>query len=87
MEVYNSTPHFFTGKTPSEHSFKRIFSEQIPGLHYFSKQFLSDEDVRQRDIIEKEKGNQYTDKMCHAKESNLSCGEKVYIKNMVKKIS
>nr|CAH7727552.1 unnamed protein product [Callosobruchus chinensis] len=81
--MYNSTPHAITGKTPSELFFRRQFRDKIPGLE-IQIQSPIDDDVKERDKIEKEKGKQYSDRKRNAKESDIQIGDKVYVKNTIK---
>lgn len=82
--MYNSTPHSTTGKTPSELFFRRQFRDKIPSL-LIPSQFINDDEMKDKDKIEKEKGKQYSDRKRGARESDIQIGDKVYVKNMVKR--
>lgn len=81
--MYNSTPHSTTGKTPSELFFRRQFRDKIPSL-LIPSQFVNDDEIKDKDKIEKEKGKQYSDRKRGARKSDIQIGDKVYVKNMVK---
>lgn len=59
--MYNSTPHTTTEKTPSELFFRRQFRDKLPSVQY-SDSMPTDEEIKDRDQIEKEKGMEYSDK-------------------------
>lgn len=77
--MYNSTPHSVTGKSPSELFFRRQFRDKIPSIVDMENQ-----EVRDRDKIQKEKGKRYSDLKRKASESTISEGDKVYTENMIK---
>nr|CAH7749769.1 unnamed protein product [Callosobruchus chinensis] len=77
--MYNSTPHSTTGKTPSELFFGRNSRDKI--LHFVSTQNWTDEgDIRDKDKTQKERGRKYGDKKRKAVTSDLTEGDKVYVK-------
>ncbi|XP_049880106.1 uncharacterized protein K02A2.6-like [Pectinophora gossypiella] len=83
LMMYNSTPHSVTGKTPSELFFKRINRDKIPMLKDVN--FKEDDlEVRDRDKLQKERGKEYGDRKRRAENSELTEGDKVYIKEMEK---
>nr|CAH7764304.1 unnamed protein product [Callosobruchus chinensis] len=59
------------------------FRDKIPGLE-IQIQLPIDDDFKERDKIEKEKGKQYSDRKRNAKESDIQIGDKVYVKNTIK---
>lgn len=59
--MYNSTPHSTTGKSPSELFFGRQNRDKIPSLDKIDCSG-NDDEVRDRDRIQKEKGKEYGDK-------------------------
>ncbi|KAJ0176070.1 hypothetical protein K1T71_008244 [Dendrolimus kikuchii] len=81
--MYNSTPHSVTGKSPSELFFRRQNRDKIPSIDRLENKEV-DEEVRDRDKTQKEKGKEYADKRRGAVKSGLSEGDKVYIRNMEK---
>ncbi|XP_030747091.1 uncharacterized protein K02A2.6-like [Sitophilus oryzae] len=83
LTMYNSTPHTVTGKSPSELFFKRTFRDKIPNIKDTEYSIIN-EDVRDRDQMEKEKGRDYANRKRRAKETELEGGTKVYVKNLVK---
>lgn len=83
LVMYNSTPHSVTGKSPSELFFKRQFRDKIPMLCDINRQ-VEDSDVRDRDREKKQSGKDYTDKKRNTKECDLTPGDKVYLKNIIK---
>lgn len=82
MIMYNSTPHSVTGKTPSELFFRRHFRDKLPMLQDMS--YTEDQEVRDRDRQQKEKGKEYTDKKRQASNCELVEGDKVYVKSMTR---
>ena len=74
--AYRTTPHSVTNLTPAEMMFGRKLRTKLP--EFVSKQV--DEEVRDRDKIQKSKNKEYLDKKRNAKESNLEVGDSVLIK-------
>lgn len=83
LMMYNSTPHSVTGTSPSELFFKRRFRDKIPFAPDVENKLI-DSDVRDRDMLMKEKGKEYGDRKRRATDSNLEIGEKVMLKNITK---
>lgn len=83
LMMYNSTPHSVTGKTPSELFFKRQNRDKIPSLEGIYNK-IDDTEVRDRDRAQKEKGKEYGDRKRKAVDSDISQGDKVYLKTMEK---
>lgn len=77
-ETYNSTPHTVTGKQPFEMLNGRAAKLLIPSL---KDDVRFDEEVRDRDKIEKMKGKIYADKRRHAKDGDLEVGDVVMLRN------
>lgn len=77
--MYRSTPHSTTQRTPSELMFGRTIVDKLP---HINEPIVVDEELRDRDKIEKEKGKQYADKRRHAQESTINVGETVWLKRM-----
>lgn len=83
LMMYNSTPHSTTGKTPSELFFRRQFRDKIPSS--LDTENTLDEETKDRDQIQKEKGKIYADARRHATDkANLEIGDKVYQENFTK---
>lgn len=80
--MYRSTPHSTTQRTPSELMFGRTIVDKLPRMN---ESIMVDEELRDRDKIEKEKGKQYTDKRRHAQESTIEAGEIVWLKRLTNK--
>lgn len=78
--MYRSTPHSTTHRTPSELMFGRTIVDKLP---HMNESIVIDEEFRDRDKIEKEKGKQYADKRRHAQESTIEAGEMVWLKRLV----
>lgn len=79
--MYRATPHSTTLKTPSELLFGRNIRDKIPSIH---QPIETDEEVRDRDLMEKEKGRIYADKRRGAKITDISIGDKVLVKRQAK---
>lgn len=82
MIMYNSTPHSVTGKTPAELFFRRKFRDKLPMIQDMT--YTEDQEMRDRDKQQKEKGKEYTDKKRQALDYELEVGDKVYVKNMIR---
>ncbi|XP_063892502.1 uncharacterized protein K02A2.6-like [Helicoverpa armigera] len=80
LEMYNSTPHTVTGKTPAELFFRRQFRDKLPMINDMTYK-PEDFEIRDRDKEHKEKGKEYADRKRRATDSDLSVGDKVYLKN------
>ena len=76
--AYHSTPHSSTGVPPAELMFKRKIRTKLPQLEPSRSQ--SDEDVRDRDQISKQKGKEYADLKRQAKTSDINVGDAVLLK-------
>ena len=74
--AYRNTPHPTTGMCPAELMFRRKLRTKLPELR---ENVRLDEEMRDKDR-EKEKMKGYADKRRNAKESNLSEGEKVLLR-------
>lgn len=77
--MYRSTPHSTTRRTPSELMFGRTIVDKLPHLN---ESIVIDEELHDRDRIEKEKGKQYADKRRHAQENTIEAGEIVWLKRL-----
>ncbi|XP_062557174.1 uncharacterized protein K02A2.6-like [Armigeres subalbatus] len=78
--AYNTSPHSVTGKSPMELLTGRPVKDLLPSLRtepYWNR----DEETRDKDTIKKMQGKLYADKRRHAKESVISVGDTVMIKN------
>ncbi|XP_062538889.1 uncharacterized protein K02A2.6-like [Armigeres subalbatus] len=78
--AYNTSPHSVTGKSPMELLTGRPVKDLLPSLRtepYWNR----DEETRDKDTIKKMQGKLYADKRRHAKESAISVGDTVMIKN------
>jgi hypothetical protein len=75
--AYRNTPHPTTGMCPAELMFRRKLRTKLPELR---ENVRLDEEMRDKDREKKEKMKGYADKRRNAKESNLSEGDKVLLK-------
>lgn len=79
--VYHSTNHPTTGKSPSELMFGRRIRSKLPQVPVYHS---NDEEVRDMDRLQKEKGREYSDKKRKANHSKIEVGDEVLIKRMKK---
>lgn len=79
--MYNATPHGTTGKSPSQLLLNRNIRDKIPSIGDLIYE-PSDEEARDNDIMNKQKGKEKEDKIRNAKDSNVKQGDKVLIRNM-----
>ncbi|XP_052561940.1 uncharacterized protein K02A2.6-like [Culex pipiens pallens] len=79
--AYHMTDHPTTGKSPSELMYGRRIKSKLPVLPCFAE---TNSAARDRDRIVKEKGKEYTNRKRRAQHSDLSAGDKVYVKRMQK---
>lgn len=79
IDAYNSRPHSVTGKAPMELMTGRKVKGLLP--MWGSGLRADDDEVRERDAVMKLKGKVYADKRRRAKESNISMGDSVLLKN------
>lgn len=77
--TYNIRPHSVTGKSPFELMTGRRAKDLLPLRR--TDEYGTNEDVYERDKIEKLKGKIYTDERRNAKESEIEIGDDVLIKN------
>lgn len=81
MLTYHSAVHPTTGKTPSELMFGRRVRTKLPNVFSATS---NDEEVRDHDRIQKEKGRVYADNRRKAKPSDIEVGDHVLAKRMKK---
>ncbi|XP_018578310.1 uncharacterized protein K02A2.6-like, partial [Anoplophora glabripennis] len=79
--MYNVTPHGTTGKSPSELLLNRNIRDKIPSITDLIHE-PCDEEARDNDIINKQKGKEKEDKIRNAKDTDIKQGDKVLIRNM-----
>jgi len=77
--AYRSTPHQTTGVSPAELLFGRKLRTKLPEVDKQTKLDI-DESVRDRDRLKKDQGKQYTDTHRHAKESEVTVGDEVLLR-------
>ncbi|MCW4310601.1 MAG: DDE-type integrase/transposase/recombinase [Candidatus Thiodiazotropha endolucinida] len=75
--MYRSTPHSITGVSPAEALYRRKMRTKLPLLLDHTSY---DQEMRDRDSEQKEKGKVYGDKRRNACESELKPGDKVLMK-------
>ena len=76
LMCYRSTPHTTTGVSPAEALFKRSMRTKLPEL---SRPNVADEEIRERDSLQKMKGKEYGDERQQAAENDLSIGDTVLV--------
>lgn len=81
MLMYHSAAHSTTGKAPSELMFGWRLRSKVPNVPTVDNQ---NEAVRDRDMLEKEKGRVYADNHRKAKSSGIEVGDTVLAKRMRK---
>lgn len=79
--MYRATPHTTTNRTPSELMFGRTIVDKLP---HMKESVIIDEELNDRDRIQKEKGKKYADTRRHAQESTIEVGDIVWLKQMTK---
>jgi hypothetical protein len=78
LSSYRATPHSVTGSPPAELFFGRRIRSKIPDLQLCTKENLMlDEEIRDRDLMLKDKGKLYGDLNRHAKPSPVEPGDAV----------
>lgn len=81
LVMYRSTPHSTTQKTPSELLLGRTIRDKLPSIE---QSIGIDDEVRDKDKLEKEKGKEYADKRRHAKQSEIRVDDVVWLKQVEK---
>ncbi|XP_046748852.1 uncharacterized protein K02A2.6-like [Diprion similis] len=74
LQAYRTTPHSVTGVAPAELMFNRKIRSKIPDITLMTTQ-NDDEEVRDRDLLKKDKGRRDADEKRHAKESEIKEGD------------
>lgn len=77
--IYNTTPHSVTEKAPLELLMGRPVKDLLPSLRTESD--LRYEGIRETDAMKKMAGKIYADKRRHAKQSDITVGDTVMIRN------
>lgn len=77
LMMYRSTSHPTTGKSPSELLFGRNIRDKLPVIDI---PIDIEEEVRDRDKEDKEKGNKYADDRRRAKPNQIEIGDQVLVK-------
>lgn len=80
LVMYRSSPHNTTGKSPYELMFGRPMKDKIPSFNNSYKGYY-DEDVREKDAMEKSKIKERADVTRGAKHNAIEVGDKVFIKS------
>ncbi|XP_052564009.1 uncharacterized protein K02A2.6-like [Culex pipiens pallens] len=78
---YHATPHPTTGRSPAELMFGRKIRSKLPQL---PREASFDEEVRDHDKLQKEKGRVYADTKRKARTSEIEVGDRVLAKRMRK---
>ncbi|KAL8610172.1 hypothetical protein ACOMHN_005946 [Nucella lapillus] len=76
--AYRSTPHTTTGISPAELLFSRKIRTKLPTL--CSTYRPTTDSARDQDALRKEAGRVYADNKRHARDSNISVGDEVLLK-------
>ena len=76
LRQYRATPHSTTGKSPSELLNGRKLKSTLPQIQHD----LAPQEVRQTDAKRKTEMKEYADRYSHAKNTDLSVGDKVLLK-------
>lgn len=76
--MYRSTPHSTTGVSPAELLFNRKIRTKLPELSNSGS--LLDEEIREKDAWEKERGRIYYDQRNRVKDSSLQPGDMVLMR-------
>lgn len=81
LQMYYSTPHSTTGKTPTELMYGNTIATKIPSAQDLEETPLSTE-YRDRDQMMKMKGKELADRRRGASDSGLEPGDTVLMKNL-----
>lgn len=77
--TYRASIHSTTGRSPAELMFGRKIRTKLPQVTNFR---LEDEETRDRDRIQKEKGKEYSDNKRRARIREIAVGDTVLLKRM-----
>ena len=75
--MYRSSPHSVTGVSPAEGLYRRNIRTKLPNLSSYTE---CDQEMRDRDAEQKEKGKVYSDNRKSARESEIKSGDDVLMK-------
>ena len=75
--MYRSSPHSVTGVSPAEGLYRRNIRTKLPNLSSYTEY---DQEMRDRDAEQKEKGKVYSDNRKNARESEIKSGDDVLMK-------
>lgn len=78
--MYHSTPHSVTGKTPFDLMKMRTPRDKLPCI----TESFEDSETREKDMLKKQQGKEYSDAKRGAKESDIKEGDPVVVKNFHK---
>lgn len=78
--AYHSTPHSVTGCSPAELLFSRQLRTKLPEVSSIISSAVGDAAMRQRNLVQKEKGRQAADKRRAAVDSMIQAGDCVLLK-------
>ena len=78
LSAYRTTPHSTTGVPPGELFKGRPIKTKLPEIRL--KDAYKDEEIRDRDRLQKQLTKEYSDKVRHAEESSLNPGDKVLVR-------
>ncbi|XP_049302950.1 uncharacterized protein K02A2.6-like [Bactrocera dorsalis] len=80
--MYNVTPHGTTGAPPTELMFNRVIRDKIPFIQHLVGE-MADSEEKNKDMREKDKGKQLTDKARSAGNVDIHVGDTVLLKNVI----
>lgn len=81
LVMYRSTPHSTTKKSPSELMFGRTIRDKIPKI---DQPMELDGEMRDQDLLAKQKGKEYIDKKRNTKSSEIGVGDTVWLKKLIR---
>lgn len=83
IPMYNVTSHGTTGKSPSQLLFGRTIRDKIPSIGDLVDNERDDEEARDTDINNNQKGKTREDKARGSKDSDIQPGDRVVTQNMM----
>lgn len=78
--MYRSTPHSTTLRSPAELMFNRKIRDKLPSMQEAAE---TNDELKDRDKIMKEKGKEYADAKRHAMQSDIVVGDEVLVKRQI----
>lgn len=78
--MYRASPHSTTKMSPAELMFNRKIKDKLPSFIQFKE---TDDELRDRDKVMKQKGKEYADENRHAKPNEIKEGDLVLLKRLI----